>query len=70
MSNNKTESVKPPVPTEAAVAEPRRAYIRAAHGDMVHVFTNAPITSTPVKMDIDFWLEAQLKAGKVIEGED
>ncbi len=47
----------------------RREYVRVPQGRMVHMLTNQEITTKPVKMDIDFWLQAQIDAGKVLVGE-
>lgn len=55
---------------ESAPAAPaRRAFVRAVYGDMVNVLTAERITETPKKVDIDHWVQAQLDAGKLVEGE-
>lgn len=54
---------------KAPEAKARREYVRVPQGRMVHMLTNQEITTKPVKMDIDFWLQAQIDAGKVLVGE-
>lgn len=57
---------------EAPAAEPapmRRAFVRAVYGTMVNVLTAETIDDTPKKVNIDQWIQAQLDAGKLVEGE-
>jgi len=59
----------PEVAEKAAEKAPAKAYVRVASGRMVHMLTNKEITTTPTKMEVDFWLKAQIDAGKVLVGE-
>lgn len=61
---------KTPAPKAPEAKAPRKAYVRVRSGRMVHMLTNAEITVKPTKMEVDGWLQAQIDAGKVIEGED
>jgi len=57
-------------PAEPKPKVPRKAYVRAVHGDMVHLITAKRITKVPAKLEVDDWLQAQIDAGKVVEGEE
>lgn len=70
MSDSKTLTLnKGEQKTDVPKAAARREYVRVPSGRMVHMMTNEEITVKPVKMEIDFWLQAQIDAGKVIVGE-
>ena len=44
---------------------PAKFWVRAVHGNLLHLFTNVVFTSDPKKVEIDGFLQAQLDAGKL-----
>lgn len=67
MSTPLTLNKTPPKADGASPAPGRRALVRTASGEMVHLYTSARVTTTPQLMVIDEFAQTQLDAGKWIE---
>lgn len=49
----------------AATAAPKKAFVVAVHGNMLHLFTNVWFTTDPKKVELDDFVRCQIDAGKL-----
>ena len=60
---------KSDTPAAAETPAVKRGFVRAAKGEMRHLFTNEVFNDTPKKVDLDAFVMAQVEAGKLVIGE-
>ncbi len=44
---------------------PKKVFVRATHGEMLHLFTGVRFTADPKKVELDSFTQAQIDAGKL-----
>lgn len=44
---------------------PKKVFVVAVNGDMLHLYTNVWFTKDPKKVEVDDFVQAQLDAGKL-----
>ena len=52
-------------PTKEKETSPKKVFVVAVNGNILHLYTNVWFTKDPKKVEVDDFVQAQLDAGKL-----